>query len=48
MDKLRARLQEGLIPRSHIAVDESAIEFHGRKRDKYKIPYKPAKEVFDV
>ena len=35
-----------LVPGSHIAVDETAIKFHGRKRDIYRMAHKPAKQGF--
>jgi hypothetical protein len=46
LDLLRDHLRCIAIPGSHLVVDESAIKFHGRKRDKYRIPNKPAKEGF--
>ena len=34
------------IPGSHLAVDESAIKFHGRNSNKFRLAHKPAKEGF--
>ena len=46
VDQLREQCKQILIPSSHICVDESSIKFFGRKKDKYKLPHKPAKEGF--
>jgi hypothetical protein len=46
LDLLRYQLHHITIPGSHLVVDESAIKFHGRKQDKYRLPNKPAKEGF--
>ena len=46
LDTLRNQLKLILIPGSHICVDKAALKFHGRKKDKFKIPYKPVKEGF--
>jgi hypothetical protein len=46
LDALRDQLKLVLVPGSHICVDEAALKFHGRKKDKVKIPHKPAKEGF--
>lgn len=47
LNALRAQLRTVTIPSSHLAVDESSIKFHGRKKDTYRMPHKPAREGFN-
>ena len=46
MDQLREQCNQTLIPSSHICIDESSIKFFSRKKDKYKLLHKLAKEGF--
>jgi hypothetical protein len=48
LDTVRTRLKMILIPGSLLVVDESSIEFHGRKKDKYRMRHKPAGEGFCI
>ena len=46
VDCLRAQLRKLFIPSSHIAVDESTIEFHGKLKYIFLLKHKPAGSSF--
>ena len=46
LNVFRSRLFSFTSPGSHFAIDESAIEFHGRMRNKFRLAHKPAGESF--
>lgn len=48
LEVFRRRLQEFLLPGSHLAVDESSIKFHGRSRHIFRLDHKPDKSGFIV